>query len=118
VLDHRPEGKPARSGFEVMALDVLRGAGMRHWLRRHTVVVDGIPVAEIDLANVEHMVAVEPNGARWHSTRRAVLGDQARIALLRSLGWTIVETTWDEVVHHPEVLIARVRAVLCVPTSV
>jgi hypothetical protein len=110
VLDHRPKGKPARSGFEVITLDVLRCAGMKDWLRNHTVFVDGVPVAELDLADPMRMVAVEPKGAKWHSTRRAVSRDEKRVALLRALGWNVIETDWDEVVHHPERLVARVRA--------
>jgi hypothetical protein len=113
VLDERPKGKPARSGFEVITLDVLREAGMKDWLRNYTVTVEGVPVAEIDLADPERMIAVEPNGARWHSTRRAVERDRKRIALLRSLGWNVIETDWDEVIRHPERLIARVRAAFC-----
>jgi len=113
VLDHRFEGKPARSGFEVITGDILRCAGMRSWLRNHTVYVDGTPVAELDLADPARMVAVEPAGARWHSTRRARIRDEARADMLRALGWNVLDVTWDEAINHPDQLIARVRAALC-----
>ena len=117
VLDERPKGKPARSGFEVITLDVLRDAGMQHWLRNHTVFVDGVAVAELDLADPKRMIAVEPNGAFCHSTRRAVLRDEKRLAMLQALGWNVIDTDWDEVIRHPERLIARVRAAFCASSS-
>jgi very-short-patch-repair endonuclease len=112
-LDLRPEGRPARSGFEVMLLDVIRQFGLRIPVRNYPVVVDGRVVAEIDLAYPNLLGALEANGARWHSTRRARLRDEERKALLRSLGWNVADFEWDEVVHHPEVAAARVRGVLC-----
>lgn len=108
VLDLRPEGRPARSGFEVMLLDVIREYDLPSPVRNYPVVVDGRIVAEIDLAYPELLGALEANGARWHSTRRALQRDEERKALLRSLGWAIEELAWDEVVHHPERAAARV----------
>ena len=114
ALDHRFPGRPARSGFEVITGDVLREFGFPTPHRRFPVPDEsGRIVAEIDLAFPDEMVAVEPNGEKWHSTRRARIRDVERIALLRRLGWNVVEGTWDEIVHHPAAFAARVRAALC-----
>ena len=113
ALDHRPAGRPARSGFEVISLDVLREFDFPMPHRRYPVVVDGQIVAEIDLAYPEPKVAIEPNGEKWHSTRRARKRDAERAVVLRALGWTIVDADWDEVVHRPWDFAARVRAALC-----
>jgi hypothetical protein len=113
VLDIRPEGRPARSGFEVMLLDVIREFGLPMPVRNYPVSVNGIIVAEIDLAYPARLGALEANGARWHSTVRARKRDDERKALLRSLGWTVAEFEWDEVVHRPEVAAARIEEVLC-----
>src|SRR5205807_9428279 len=48
VLDLRPEGRPARSGFEVMLLDVIREFDLPMPVRNYPVKVDGVFVAEID----------------------------------------------------------------------
>jgi hypothetical protein len=119
VLDHRLKGKPARSGFEVIVRDVLRQFGFdeRLW-RNYEVVVEGRVVAEIDLAEPDLLVAIEADGARWHATRRAHQRDVERQEMLEALGWTFVRGTWDEIIHHPELFVARVRAALCSPTGV
>src|SRR5439155_24016653 len=83
VLDLRPEGRPARSGFEVILLDVLRQFDLPMPIRNHVVRVDGVPVAELDLAYPEPMVDIEAMGARWHSTRRQRQRDRERRELLR-----------------------------------
>jgi hypothetical protein len=118
VLDLRPEGRPARSGFEVMLLDVIREFGLPMPVRNYPVKVEGIVVAEIDLAYPDLLGALEANGARWHSTRRARLRDEERKALLRSLGWHIADFEWDEVVHHPEVAATRAQSILCASAGV
>jgi very-short-patch-repair endonuclease len=117
VLDHRPEGKPARSGFEVILLDLIREYRLRIPHRNFTVRVDGEPVAEVDLAYVDRMIALEADGRRWHSTRRAHERDIARQRRLEELGWTVLRFTWDEVMHHPAAAAARIRAVLCASTA-
>src|SRR5437667_224742 len=70
VLDARPAGRPARSGLEVMMLDVVRQFGLPMPLRNHVVMVDGVPVAELELAYVDEMIDLESNGAKWNTTRR------------------------------------------------
>jgi hypothetical protein len=69
VLDARPEGRPARSGFEVMLLDVLRQYELPMPVRNYVVKVNGVPVAELDLAYPDNLVDLEADGARWQ--RRA-----------------------------------------------
>lgn len=112
VLDHRPKGKPARSGFEVMLLDLIREFHLPIPDRNHTVRDDGTPVAEIDLAYVARLIALEADGAQWHSARRAHQRDVARQARLEAMGWIVIRFTWDEVVFHPEQAAARIRAAL------
>ena len=114
VLDTRPKGRAARSGFEVMTLDLMLESGFPMPVRRFPVRDEtGLIVAELDLAYPEGMVGVEPGGAKWHSTEAQVRRDEERKALLRRLGWYIVDLTWDMVVHHPELAIAAIRAALC-----
>jgi hypothetical protein len=117
VLDHRPEGRPARSGFEVMLLDVIREYGLPMPVRNFPVVHNGVIVAELDLAYVPQMVGLEANGARWHSTRRAVARDEERLGMLRDIGWAIHGFEWDEVIRRPDISASRIRAALCASTD-
>jgi hypothetical protein len=118
VLDLRPEGRPARSGFEVILLDLIREYGLEIPVRNYPVVVDGVVVAEIDLAYPHLLGALEAMGAKWHSTARQRKRDEERKALLRSLGWNVLEFEWHEVVHLPQVSARRIHAVLCASSLV
>jgi hypothetical protein len=113
VLDGRPAGRPARSGFEVMLLDVIRQFGLSMPVRNYPVYVDGIAVAELDLAYPDSLVDLEAQGAKWHSTRRQIKRDAERRAILETLGWDVELFDWDEVVYRPESAAARIRLVLC-----
>ena len=117
VLDLRPEGRPARSGFEVMLLDVIREYGLPMPKRSYPVRVDGIIVAEIDLAYPDRLGALEAMGAKWHSTARQRRRDEERREFLRSLGWTIIEFGYDEVVHNPHVSAGRIDSFLCASSA-
>jgi hypothetical protein len=113
VLDARPNGRPARSGFEVMLLDVLRQYGLPMPVRNFVVVVGGVPVAELDLAYPDRMVDLEADGAKWHTTRRQRKADAERQLLLETLGWDVQRFDYDSVVYRPETVAGRVQAVLC-----
>lgn len=113
VLDGRPEGRPARSGFEVMLLDVIRQFGLPMPVRNYPVYVDGVAVAELDLAYPDNLVDLEAQGAKWHSTRRQRIRDAERQATLATLGWDVQLFDYDTVVYRPEEAAARIRTALC-----
>ena len=114
VLDKRPKGRPARSGFEVITLDLMLESALPMPVRRYPVRDEtGRIVAELDLAYPEIKFGVEPGGSRWHSTESQVRRDNERREMLRRLGWTFVEPTWDQVINHPETVVAEIRTALC-----
>jgi hypothetical protein len=113
ILDARPAGRPARSGFEVMLLDVIRQFELPMPVRNYIVSIDATTKYELDLAYPDQLVDLEANGAKWHSTRRQQKRDAERRAALRALGWHIEDFEYDEVVYQPEFAAARIRAVLC-----
>ena len=117
VLDGRPEGRPARSGFEVMLLDVIRQYGLPMPVRNYVVKVEGVPVAELDLAYPDNLVDLEAQGSKWHSTRRQVKRDGERRAILETLGWDVQLFDYDLVVYRPEEAAAQIRAALCGSTA-
>jgi very-short-patch-repair endonuclease len=99
-----------------MLLDVIREFGLPMPVRNYPVVHEGVVIAELDLAYLEPMIDLEANGDKWHSTRRQVARDAERSEDLRSIDWNVVGFGYDEVVHHPEVAAARIRAALCAST--
>jgi len=110
VEDKRPEGRPARSGFEVIVLDILRDAGLPLPVRRPLVAIPPDYKFELDLAYMDLLIDIEPMGAKWHSTASQRRQDAERRKVLESVGWLIVPVDWHEAVFMPEVTVARVRA--------
>ena len=94
-------------------LDVLRQYGLPTPVRNYVVRVNGVGVAELDLAYVDEMIDLEANGAKWHTTRRQRQHDAERRAILEALGWDVQDFDYDEVVYRPECVATRVRSLLC-----
>jgi hypothetical protein len=112
VLDGRPEGRPARSGFEVIVLDILRQFGLPLPLRRPLLFVPPDQKFELDLAYMDQLIDIEPMGDKWHSTARQRRYDAERVRVLESLGWQVVPVRWAEAVHTPAVVAQRLRDAL------
>jgi very-short-patch-repair endonuclease len=96
-----------------MMLDVLRQYGLPMPVRNHVVYLDGVGVAECDLAYPDNLLDLEANGGKWHTTNRQRKRDAERRATLEALGWGVHGFTWDQVVYHPESVATRVRSLLC-----
>jgi hypothetical protein len=68
-------------------------------------------VARLDLAYRGHRLGVEYDGD--HHRDRATFGrDAVRLNALRAVGWTVLRFTADDVLRHPERVVAQVRAAL------
>ena len=65
----------------------------------------------LDLGWPDLRVGVEFDGL-VHDTLAARSRDTARLTALAAAGWTVLRFRWDDVVHHPERLVAQVRAAL------
>ena len=112
LLDGRPAGRPARNGFEVIVVDILRTFGVPLPLRRPLVTVPPDDTFELDLAYPAHRIDVEAMGKQWHSTPRQVRSDARRRRILESVGWQIIEVWWDDAIHDPARVAATVQAAL------
>lgn len=112
ILDNRPAGRPARSGFEVIVLDILRDAGLPLPLRRPLVSVPPDQKFELDLAYMDEKIDIEPMGEKFHGTRHQQAGDAERRRVLPSHGWLIVEVRWHEAINTPREVAERVRKAL------
>lgn len=67
-------------------------------------------VGRVDLAFPEQRVAVEYDGA-WHGEPGQFARDRRRLNALQACGWRVLHVTAADL-HHPEALLARLRALL------
>jgi very-short-patch-repair endonuclease len=51
---------------------------------------DGVLVARLDLADEDLLLAIEYDGAEWHSSPEQVARDRARRTALAEAGWTVL----------------------------
>jgi hypothetical protein len=112
VLDSRPDGRPARSGFEVIVYDIIREYGLAKPTRRPLVAVPPDQKFELDLAYLDRKIDIEAMGAQWHSTATQRREDEYRRRVLSAIGWIIVEVWWDEAIFEPWLIADRIRAAL------
>ena len=60
---------------------------------------------------------VETDGFAFHSDRTSYRNDRRRTNQLVLAGWRILRFSWEDVVHHPEEVVAAVRAALAMAAS-
>lgn len=112
VLSHRLDGGPAGSFLEILGAHVLLDAGIGGLTRQRKVRLANGTTFKIDIAVEAALLAIEFDGRKNHSIRRDREYDAWRTRQLEAKGWTLLRVSWDEVVHHPEIFVARVRAAL------
>ena len=89
---------------------VLRDAGLRPVSQHVVLDARGRFVARVDLAFPGQRVAVEYDGA-WHAAPGQFARDRRRLNALQAAGWRVLHVTAADL-HHPELVIARLRALL------
>lgn len=103
---------PLESALEVRVWRLLK----RHGLTRLTANVpfsDGFgQPGRIDMAFIDHSLAIECDGWESHGTREAFDSDRRRMQRLVALGWRVLPVTWKHLTEEPEDLVARVREAL------
>lgn len=72
----------------------------------------GVFLVMPDLVYLWERIAIEYDGDVHRTDRRLWQQDVERRELLQDLGWLVIVVTADMVLHHPEVLVRRVRAAL------
>lgn len=111
VLEHRPNGRPARSILEVLAGHALVRHGVTGFVRNHAVVL-GDGNYELDFAFVAQRVVLEVDGKAFHSTASQVGRDRVRQRALEEAGWRFLRVSWFDVVLQPDWVIDQLRALL------
>ncbi len=110
LADARAES-PQESRLRVLLALAGLVAVPRHTVRDQ----DGRFVARVDLAFLEHCVAIEYDGA-WHGEPGQLVRDRRRLNALVAAGWTVLHVTAADL-RDPAALVARVRALLRATTA-
>jgi len=100
----------AESPQETRVRLLLAAHGLPAPVAQHEVVAGGRFVARVDFGWPAHRLALEYDGA-WHAEPGQFARDRRRLSALAAAGWRVVFVTASDV-HHPEVLLARLRAAL------
>lgn len=96
----------ADSAIEVVARLILTGAGLT--------VRSQVPIPHVGRVDflVEGFLVVEVDGAAFHSDRRALRRDLRRNNMTIIGGYAVLRFTYEDVMFHPEELLAQVLQVL------
>lgn len=98
VVDVRRADR-TQSALESDALRFVRGQGWEATPDHPVRCRDGVTV-HIDLALVDHRVAIECDGLAYHADRRSFEVDRRRWSQLKRVGWEVVWVTRDRLDHE------------------
>ncbi|MGC4960601.1 DUF559 domain-containing protein [Gordonia sp. DT101] len=97
----------ARSEAERKAVAVLSSSDVSGW-------ATNVPACGyiLDLAVVEHKIAIEIDGFAFHSDAEAFQHDRERQNVLVANGWTVLRFTWHDLTERPGWVLAQIRAAI------
>jgi hypothetical protein len=98
-----PGWDPGDSDLEVVALTLIRRAGLPLPAQQHGVRLDGIRW-EIDLAYPEHRIAIELDSWEFHRMRSDLDRDARKRALLAANRWRVLPFTSETIEDLPRLL--------------
>jgi Protein of unknown function (DUF559) len=104
----------AESPMESRLRLVIIDAGLPRPVSQYRVFDDnGLFVARLDLAYPARKIGIEYEGDH-HRGRGVFQYDLQRLNTLRTLGWTVLRFSADDVLRHPERIAAQIKAVLAI----
>jgi hypothetical protein len=116
VLDRQVRGQRLpESVFETKFLQLVRLGGRPEPVPQHEVRANGKVIARLDFAYVDRRIAIELDGAAYHSGLIAEKRDRRRDNRLGALGWRVLRFDWDEVTRAPEYVLQTLDAYLDQP---
>jgi very-short-patch-repair endonuclease len=101
------EPKLTRSEIEARFLVLVRRAGLPEPKANCALDVPDHPGAVPDFYFPAHHLVVETDGWDTHRTRAAFKSDRRRDAALTAAGYRVMRFTYDDVVHDPGTVVAR-----------
>ena len=112
LLEARGDVVPTDSALETRLSRLLR----RYHLpqpQRQVKVRDGQRfVGRVDFAYPELKIAIEVQSHRWHSSWGARCSDMDRLNRLQTLGWIIIQVTYEDLERRPDEVARRIRAAI------
>ena len=96
---------------EALCADLLVRAGLPAPVHQYAVVRPDGTKARFDLAYPEFRIAIETDG-RGHGEEPTRQWDNRRRNQVQLLGWDVYHFTWEDVVFHPEIVVATIRTAL------
>ncbi|HEY3096384.1 MAG TPA: DUF559 domain-containing protein [Acidimicrobiia bacterium] len=113
VLDRETPGhRPPESVLETRFLQLIRSADLPEPIPQHEVRSGDKVIARIDFAFPARRIAIELDGAAYHSGELAKKRDRRRDNRLGVLGWRVLRFDWDEVTRTPEYVLKTLDAYL------
>lgn len=110
LLNERGRGwAPPASRLESRVAGLLRKAGLPPPVPQYEIRHRGKLLARVDFAYPDAMVAIEADGYRYHSGRKAWQQDRFRRNALTSRGWRILHVTWQDLEARPSEVVAEIR---------
>ncbi len=112
VFDRQVRGRAApESVLETRFLQLVRSAGLPEPVAQFHVKL-GDAVVRIDFAYPDRRIAIELDGAAYHSGELARRRDRRRDTRLGNLRWRVLRFDWDDVTRAPEYVLGQIKASL------
>ena len=114
LLDARAPGDVIpQSVLETRFTRLLRRSNLPAPVRQHPIRgTNGKLVAVVDFAYVDHRLAVEIDGYRWHSGKARWEHDLERRSLLAALGWRVMHITAADLSRRPDDVVKNLTTAL------
>jgi very-short-patch-repair endonuclease len=113
LLDSRaPGSRAAESDLETRVFRLLVSSGLPTPTRQYEIRDRGRILLRVDLAYPDHFVAIECDGYRYHSGRKAWQKDLNRRNILATRGWKVLHVTWEDLRLRPREIVQEVRTAL------
>ncbi|MHB8511593.1 MAG: type IV toxin-antitoxin system AbiEi family antitoxin domain-containing protein [Actinomycetota bacterium] len=112
LLDERKGSAISESPLETRFLRLILEAGLPRPVSQYEVMLSNGRRARIDFAYPEHLVAIETDGYRWHSSRDDWETGLARRNELTLLGWQVIHVTPKQLEETPDRVLDAIRQAL------
>ncbi|HEY8546188.1 MAG TPA: hypothetical protein VIL36_14110 [Acidimicrobiales bacterium] len=109
LADRGPDYVPPASSLEGRLADLLKGRWPTPLRRQVDKGDDGEWIGRIDFVDPELPFLLEVQSERFHRSLVDSRDDAARRARLEAAGYVVVEVSDEDVWHHPEEVVERVR---------
>src|SRR5215207_7409592 len=107
---HRPGRRAPESVLETRFLQLLRTAGLPEPAPQFEIGLGDGAAARVDFAYPKRRIAIELDGAAYHSGEVAERRDRRRDNRLGAIGWRVLRFGWNDVTRSPDYVLGMMRA--------